>query len=204
VTFCKTNPLPSPFSSWKNSTFHTLTVTQSLRRVGGRLQLLPLKTKQSARTVNLPKRAVAALRRQAVRQKEEQLRAGPDWAGNTDNLVFTSLRGTPLEPRNASARHFKKMLTKAGIAPHRFNDARHTAATLLLDDGANIKQVQALLGHSRISTTLDVYVHHTPAARDDTAARMDAILADSRLSEATNGAGCARPTRPRLARPFSL
>ncbi|MGO9057761.1 MAG: tyrosine-type recombinase/integrase [Candidatus Binataceae bacterium] len=154
----------------------TLTITQSLQRVGGRLQLLPLKTKQSARTIALPERTVAALRRQSVRQKEEQLRSGPEWQGNPDNLVFTSLAGTPLEPRNVSARHFKAMLAKAGIEPHRFNDARHTCATLLLDDGANIKQVQALLGHSRVATTLDVYVHHTPAARDDTAARMDQIL----------------------------
>jgi integrase len=155
----------------------TLTVKQSLQRVGGRLQLLPLKTKQSARTIALPERAITALRRQRARQAEERLAAGPEWKGNADGLVFTSKIGTALEPHNLSARHFKAMLTRAGVGPHRWNDARHTCATLLLDDGANIKQVQSLLGHSRVSTTLDVYVHHTPAARDDTAARMDQILA---------------------------
>lgn len=163
---------------WQDVDVNTLMIrlSQSLQRVGGRLQLLPLKTKSSAREIEMTTSVAAALRRQAVRQKEEQLRAGPDWQGNPDNLVFTSLRGTPLEPRNVSARHFKMMLARTGIGPHRFHDARHSCATLLFDDGASVKQVQALLGHSRASTTMDVYVKNTDDARHDTAARMNAIL----------------------------
>ena len=95
----------------------TLTVKQSLQRVGGRLQLLPLKTKQSARTIALPERAIAALRRQRARQAEERLAAGPEWKGNADGLVFTSKIGTPLEPHNLSARHFKAMLKAPASSP---------------------------------------------------------------------------------------
>ncbi len=165
--------------TWQNIDLdaRTLTVERSLQRVGSKLELAPPKTKQSARTITLPERAVTALRRQAVRQKEERLAAGPDWQGNVDNLVFTSRRGTPLEPSNVGSRHFKTALRKAGIEPHKLHDARHTAATLLLDSGANAKQVQSLLGHSKVGTTLDIYCKHTDAARDDTAARMDQILA---------------------------
>ena len=143
--------------------------------VGSRLQLLPLKTKSSIRTIMLPERAIIALKRQRVRQKEERLAAGSDWQGNPDNLVFTSLRGTPVEPRNVY-RQFQTLLENAGLPRHRFHDIRHTAATLLFENGASAKQVQALLGHSRVSTTLDTYTHVTPATLDDTAARIDSIL----------------------------
>jgi len=150
-------------------------VRQSLQRVGGRLQLLPLKTKSSIRTITLPVRAIAALKRQRVRQIEERLAAGADWQGNANGLVFTSRRGTPVEPRNVY-RQFHVLLEKAGLPIVRFHDIRHTAATVLFEDGASAKQVQALLGHSRVGTTLDIYTHVTPATLDDTAGRIDLIL----------------------------
>ena len=152
-----------------------LHVRKSLQRVGGRLQLLELKTKSSIRTITLPERAIVALKRQRVRQMEERLAAGSDWQGNPDNLVFTSRRGTPVEPRNVY-RQFQVLLEKADLPIARFHDIRHTAATMLFENGASAKQVQALLGHSRVGTTLDTYTHVTPATLDDTAARIDSIL----------------------------
>ena len=38
---------------------------------------------------------------------------------------------------------------------------RHTHATLLIESGANVKNVQARLGHTNIQTTLQTYVHNT-------------------------------------------
>ena len=58
----------------------------------------------------------------------------------------------------------------------RFHDLRHTCATLLLAQGFNPKLVQEYLGHSEIGTTLNVYSHVLPQQRDETAARMDALL----------------------------
>jgi integrase len=156
-----------------------LAVNQSLQRAAGTLQLLPLKTKSSTRTIHLPGILIAALRRHGVRQKEEKLAAGPDWQGNPGRLVFTSRRGTPLEPRNV-VRSFKIALVKAGLPETKFHNLRHTAATLLFENHAHPKQVQALLGHSRISTTLDTYTHVTEQMLDDTAERIDSIFAPVR------------------------
>ena len=41
----------------------------------------------------------------------------------------------------------------------RFHDLRHTYASLLIDQGENIKYIQTQLGHSKIQTTLDIYGH---------------------------------------------
>jgi integrase len=42
-----------------------------------------------------------------------------------------------------------------------YHSLRHTHATLLIESGANVKNVQARLGHTNIQTTLQTYVHDT-------------------------------------------
>ena len=49
----------------------------------------------------------------------------------------------------------------------RFHDLRHSAATLLLAIGVHIKVVQELLGHSNITTTLNIYSHVLPSLHQD-------------------------------------
>jgi site-specific recombinase XerD len=52
-------------------------------------------------------------------------------------------------PHNITKRSFKYYLVKAGLSREiRFHDTRHTAATLLLASGVNVKVVSEMLGHS--------------------------------------------------------
>ena len=46
-----------------------------------------------------------------------------------------------------------------GLPEIRFHDLRHTAGSLLLADGVDIKTIQQFLGHSQASTTLNIYLH---------------------------------------------
>ena len=73
-------------------------------------------------------------------------------------MVFASPLGTCLDPRSF-ARKFDILLKKAGLPRIRFHDARHTVATLLLEQNEHSKVVQEILGHASISTTLDTYSH---------------------------------------------
>jgi integrase len=159
----------------------TLKVLRSLQRIKrdgkGSLDLVPLKTKRSRREMALPDEVVKALRRHRARQAEQRLVAGPRW--HESGLVFTTSRGTPVEPRNA-VRHFKALLKKAGIAEQRFHNLRHTAASLLLAQGVHPRVVMEVLGHSRISLTMDVYSHVMPTALRDAAEAMNAVLTGRR------------------------
>jgi integrase len=54
---------------------------------------------------------------------------------------------------------FKPALKKAGLPIIRFHDLRHTYASLLIEQGENIKYIQSQLGHSSPVVTLNVYAH---------------------------------------------
>jgi integrase len=76
-----------------------------------------------------------------------------------DDLVFPSLNGTPLEPRNLRRRVLAPVAEEVGAPWAGFRAFRHTCASLLFQRGANAKQVQRWLGHHSAAFTLDTYIH---------------------------------------------
>jgi integrase len=78
---------------------------------------------------------------------------------NRQNLVFPTGGGGPINHNNLVNRYFLPALEKAGIERIRFHDLRHTYASLLIDQGENIKYIQKQLGHSSPTVTLNVYAH---------------------------------------------
>lgn len=83
--------------------------------------------------------------------------------------------GAALEPNYISHR-FKKVLERAGLPPIRFHDLRHTAGSMLINEGQSILQVQNFLGHKKASTTLDIYSHIYAAGKKETATKLDELL----------------------------
>ena len=81
-------------------------------------------------------------------------------------------------PHNITKRSFKRYLVEAGLSREtRFHDLRHTAATLLLASGVNVKVVSEMLGHSSVSITLQIYAHVLPHMQQSAVHAMDAMLA---------------------------
>jgi integrase len=68
----------------------------------------------------------------------------------------------PLAPTSID-RYKKKACDKANIRPITQHQFRHSHATLLVDNGFPITTVSKRLGHSKVSTTLDYYVHNSSA-----------------------------------------
>ena len=58
----------------------------------------------------------------------------------------------------------------------RFHDLRHSCASLLLANDVPMKQIQEWLGHSDISTTMNIYAHLDTTAKDVSAAAMSQAL----------------------------
>jgi integrase len=93
-----------------------------------------------------------------------------------DGYVFCTSEGTPFYSRNVSERGMDKAADRAGLNPEgkprlTAHDLRHSFASLLIRAGADIYSVSRQLGHSRASTTLDLYAHLIDEVRNGVALR---------------------------------
>jgi integrase len=75
------------------------------------------------------------------------------------DLVFPNESGKPINHGYMLRYHFWLALKDAELPKIRFHDLRHTFASLLIDQGENIKYIQKQLGHSKPTVTLDIYTH---------------------------------------------
>jgi integrase len=66
--------------------------------------------------------------------------------------------------------------SRAGLPRMRFHDLRHGAASLMLAQGASLREIMDVLGHSTISVTADLYAHIAPEARRAFADRIQVAL----------------------------
>lgn len=111
-------------------------------------QWYPPKTEESYRKIDIGPETMAMLRKW-------MLACMP----NDMDLVFPNLSGDPLNHAYMYRHHFWPALKAANLPKIRFHDLRHTFASLLYDQGENIRYIQAQMGHSDPSTTLSVYAH---------------------------------------------
>jgi integrase len=87
-------------------------------------------------------------------------------------LVFCSSVGTPMGPDNSIKRQYKALLRRAELPYIRFHDLRHTLASLMMPHVNNPQGVQEMLGHHRISTTLDIYSHLSQDVQEEAVGRL--------------------------------
>jgi site-specific recombinase XerD len=88
--------------------------------------------------------------------------------------VFATRRGGPIECTE-DWRSWKAILRQAQVRDARVHDARHTAATLLIEQGVHIRVVQEVLGHTRVTTTKR-YTHVATLQMKDASERMGEAL----------------------------
>jgi len=142
-------------------------VTEAATDVGGRLVFDSPKSHRR-RTVVLP-RSVAHL-------IEDRLESA-----SPDKLVFTAPEGGPLRSSNYRQKIWVPSVASLAVDhPHlrglRIHDLRHSAASMAISCGANIKVIQRMLGHRHASMTLDRYGHLYTEDLEDVADRLDVVF----------------------------
>ena len=131
------------------------------------------KTDAGRRTIPLDSSLLASLRAHKTRQGQERWTAREAW--NDAGYVFTDELGAPLHPEFFSTR-FETLVDRAGLRRIRLHDTRHTAASLMLASGENVKVVAELLGHSSPTVTQSIYQHVMPGMSEAAGERLSATL----------------------------
>jgi len=142
-------------------------------RTGGGLLLVEPKTKASKRTIVLPAPLVEELRTHRARVNRRRLSAGEAWDPSHD-LVFPAAYGGPIDPSRDHA-EWKSLLKTAGVRDVRLHDARHTAATLLLVQGVDIRTVMSIMGWTEMATA-QRYTHAVDELRRRAARQIGTLL----------------------------
>lgn len=176
--------------TWDNIDYkkHTVTISKAIaRRSGGQIVKDP-KTESGNRTVSLPAVCFDYLRRWQNEQRQKRFELGSAWHGNMDldkTNIFMQEDGGLMDISTVR-RRFLSIVRRYNdqckeesdkLPEIRVHDLRHTNATILQASGCDIATISRRLGHSKISTTLDIYSHALP--EDDRAAAdtLDRILA---------------------------
>lgn len=145
---------------------------QRERVENGQLRLVSLKNDRQ-RQITPAQTIFQILHKHKVKQSETRLMVGQAWADH--GLVFCNDLGNFLDA-DAIYKSYKRFLSNNGLTEMRLHDLRHTAATLMLENGAHIKSVQEALGHHSAAFTLDVYGHVTPEMKREDADRMERLI----------------------------
>jgi len=148
---------------WSDIDWHGGTIR--VRRSVWRGQFQEPKSRRSVRTIGMSPRLAAVLMDHKV---------NAPWSEH--NLAFCTVDGGIIDQANLRHRVFEPTLTIAGLRKMRIHDLRHTYASLLINQGENLKYVQEQLGHASITTTVDRYGHLMPDAHVGASQRLDATV----------------------------
>ena len=102
-----------------------------------------------------------------------------------EDFVFGRLDGTPQDPDYLRKEVLQKALRAAGIEPgyrtHGFHLFRHSAGSIVHAITGDIKTTQELLGHSRLSTTADIYTHVEKAVGEQASEALARAITDREI-----------------------
>ncbi len=135
------------------------------------------KNKSSIRAVVLPNEVLKHLQAWHREQLKYRLQFGSCWP--EPDAMFTGDKGFRLNTSTPTQR-WRKYQKQYELKDVNLYALRHTGASLLIDAGCDVKEVSGRLGHSRASTTLDVYTHLFEKAQQHTADVLSAAIEQAR------------------------
>jgi len=158
---------------WADIDFQRNTITVQNQLSQHTLKPEEVKTDRSRRSIDITPQVATDLRLHRDRQFAEM---------GKQHFVFLSPDGSMLRISNFTRREWKPLLKRARLPDIRFHDLRHTAATLMLLAGVNVKVISERLGHSKVAFTMDTYTHVFPNMRREAASAVEPFFSDKALS----------------------
>ena len=136
------------------------------------IQITSTKTTSSTRTIPITEEIVKIL---------EKMNTG------NENYVLTGKKKYT-EPRTFR-RSYQTFMKSIDIEPLKFHSLRHTFASMNIENGADIKTISEILGHSDIDTTLKVYTHTSEKAKKKAIDKFEKLLQEKGIKYDTKYKG---------------
>lgn len=137
----------------------TITINHIITQSNGKLIIKDrTKTKSSKRTLPLEPIVKSFLLELKEKQERNKELCGDSYNQEYLEYICVDNCGNLIRPDYVTET-FLKLLKKKNLKQIRFHDLRHTCASILLKNGANMKEIQAWLGHSNYNTTANLYAH---------------------------------------------
>lgn len=135
------------------------------------------KTPSSIRTISIGDTLIKLLKKFHNDQKQNKLRYGQYYITNEYDFVCLKENGELLT--TDSLKYLSRVVNYELRIDFKFHSLRHTHATMLLEAGANIKDIQKRLGHSKLSTTMDTYSHVTKKMSNESVDIFESLLKEN-------------------------
>lgn len=139
------------------------------------------KTEQSKRSIKLPESIMGLISEYKIEQAALCQELGDAWSADwfEHPRLFTGWNGKPMGP-NSPYKRLQSILKNRGLRKVSLHSLRHTSATLLINQGVNIRAVSGRLGHSQTSTTMNIYAHQIQSADEAAAEALEIALSGSK------------------------
>lgn len=157
----------------------TLSIEQSSQYIDGvGIITKSPKNTSSERLISLPESVIGLLKQYRAIQRMRRANLENKWEGSKDSdndRIFISWNGKPMFPNsfNVWLKKFCQEKNLPHITPH---SLRHLSATILINGNIPLKNLSARLGHSKTSTTIDIYAHFLKSTDKLAAEKMEDIL----------------------------
>jgi len=197
---------------WHNVNFENQTITIEnnipLSKKGKAIEKDP-KSVSSNRAIDMPDWYFEELVKYHEEWHLEKEDLGTKWLGSEREFVFHNGTGVPYYYQHPY-KWWKRFCTRHKLRFIKFHGLRHSSGTLLLEDESEanfdsvLKAIQERLGHSRLSTTSDIYVHVTKKVKKKTAGKYDKFsrsnAPDSHPDDSGEDVGGELGEKPKLRR----
>ncbi|NMM52034.1 site-specific integrase [Paenibacillus aquistagni] len=162
---------------WKHVNWKTgiIEVVQSVTKSVDGLANLKEPKNNKRRKVSLPSSILEEFKNYYTSRVRERDKIGDAWKGGDHFFVFSHPNGKAFNQERPYI-WFKKFTQRNGFRHIRFHDLRHTSATLLINQGVHAKIISERLGHSNITTTMNIYGHALQTADQMAAEKLNNLF----------------------------
>lgn len=159
--------------TWDDIDFeqNTVNIDKTVTRIKGGITIGPTKTRKSKAKLIIDIDTMNILKKWQLYQKKYFLKLG----SSNKNFVFCN-REAKLQRTSAIYKNLETFCQKYNLEFKGIHALRHSHATILLESGVSIKDIQQRLRHTDIATTLNVYSHVSNTQQQNTVDRFSAYM----------------------------